>query len=237
MQNLTSIRTLSDNFTYLYKCGKNSVFVVDPGQAAPVEKILEDAQLTLSAILITHHHGDHTAGAAQLKLNHKCPAYAAKKSKTIDHVIAGNDLIQIDDIKLQVIATPGHTADSVCYFLPETAPPILFTGDTLIVGACGRVFECTMESMYLSINNLAKLPDETIVCGGHDYLQENYEFARKFEPENQEIIQRQNQLKIATSKENNLHLSTIAKEKKTNIFFRANNLQQFTNLRDQKDIF
>ena len=134
--------------------------------------------------------------------------------------------------RIQVIATPGHTATSVCYYIRPTkdSPGILFTGDTLFTGGCGRIFESNAETMWNSLKKIAALPNDTLVYPGHNYTQENYQFALTIDPQNQPI-------RNLLGKANFTPPSTIAQEKQTNIFLQANTPQTFAKLRRRKDTF
>ena len=148
--------------------------------------------------------------------------------------------------RIQVIATPGHTATSICYYIHPTKdnPGILFTGDTLFTGGCGRIFESNAETMWNSLKKIAALPNDTLVYPGHNYTQENYQFALTIDPQNQPIKKRLEQANFAPP-------STIAQEKQTNIFLQANtpqikkaleiptasNPETFAKLRRKKDTF
>lgn len=219
MDSVTTISALGDNYIYLYKCGQNNAFVVDPGDSSAVLRAIEEQELILTAVLVTHHHFDHTGGIRDLKEKTGCEVISPAA-----HIVNDKDILEIGAVKIQVIATPGHTRDSVCYYLQSSKgnkSGILFTGDTLFIGGCGRPIECDAQTMWDSLRKIAGLPDNTLVYPGHDYTQENYEFAMTIEPNNttmktrlQEIKELQNQGRLTVP-------STVAQEKTTNIFLRA----------------
>ncbi len=125
---------------------------------------------------------------------------------------------------MQVIATPGHTRTSVCYYMLPTNDnknSIVWTGDTLFVGGCGRIIECDAEVMWNSLNKLASLPEQTLVYCGHDYTVENYEFALTIEPENEAVKQCLKRTKQAQKEARPTAPSTILQERLTNPFLRA----------------
>jgi hydroxyacylglutathione hydrolase len=218
MNAVTTIPALGDNYIYLCQYEPGGAFVIDPGDSKPLLPLLETRNITLSAVLITHNHFDHCAGARDLKKSTDCQIIGPERNGIpgIDRIIKDAEIIELPGARIQVIATPGHTAASVCYYIQpiEDKPGILFTGDTLFTGGCGRPFECDAETMWNSLKKIAAFPNETLIYPGHDYTQENYEFALTIEPENQAIRNLLQQADFAPP-------STIAKEKQTNIFLRA----------------
>ena len=254
MESLTTIPALGDNFIHLYAYDSDNALVVDPGDSLAVVNILEMYKLTATTILLTHHHVDHTGGAAQLKAatNAHVIGSDGRRMPGVDQVVYGGETIDIGDRKIQVISTPGHSSNAVCYLIePKDSeePPVLFTGDTLFVAGCGRIFEATAESMYESLIKLTQLPDETVICCGHDYTVENYEFAVSIEPQNKLLTEMLAQAKNA--KKRSRAMSTISQEKQTNPFLRADSEQiraalnmpdakaaeVFAELRHRKDYF
>lgn len=248
MNSVTTIPALGDNYIYLYQCGDNSAFVIDPGDSKPVLPLLEKRNLELSAVLITHGHSDHCAGARDLKKKTGCQIIGPQSSGIpgIDRIVEDGEILELNGTKVRVIATPGHTSTSVCYYVEPTEdrPGILFTGDTLFMGGCGRPFECDTKTMWTSLQKIAALPDDTLICPGHDYTQENYQFALTIEPDNQPV-------KNLLDKADFSPPSSIAREKQTNVFLRANDPkikkalqiptasapQTFAELRQRKNIF
>lgn len=233
MKSLTTIRALGDNFIYLLQYQPDHALVVDPGQSGSVLRELKNKNLQLTTILITHNHYDHTAGISDLKKQTRCRIIAPEKIKGCDQVVRDKESINIGKLTINVIATPGHTKTSVCYLIQpsENIPqPIIFTGDTLFTGGCGRVFETDMATMYNSLIKLTTLPDNTIVYPGHDYTEENYRFAMKTKPD-KEIQARMEDFKKDQAP------TTIAQEKNTNIFLKAKTPEEFATLRQKKDVF
>ena len=254
MDSLTTISALADNFIHLYRYDGDNALIVDPGDCQAVMNILGIYKLTVTTILLTHHHLDHTGGVARLKAVTKAKVIGSdgRRVPSIDRVVYGDDAIELGDRKIKVISTPGHTKTCVCYYLEPAGaqePPIVWTGDTLFVAGCGRIFEATAESMYESLMKLAQLPDETVVCCGHDYTVENYEFASSLEPDNKVL---ENLLEQAKHARKRLRaISTMSQEKETNPFLRADSpqiraalkmpkakaIEIFTELRHRKDSF
>lgn len=256
MDQIITISAFEDNYIYLYQYDQCNVFAIDPGDSAPVLKVLNKNNLRLTAILATHHHWDHTGGIAELKKKTGCKVIGGDKQRIpgIDNLVEDGQILEIGEKKIQVIATPGHTRTAVCYFLLPTdnsETGILWTGDTMFVGGCGRLLECDAQAMWNSLQKLAALPDKTLIYCGHDYTLENYEFALKIEPNNQAVKNRLSEIKQKQQQGQYTVPSTISQEKLTNPFLRANTTQikaalnmpragdveAFAELRKRKDIF
>jgi len=252
METVITLPALGDNLIHLYRYGPGRCLVVDPTDGLSVLGILHKQNLTLDMILITHHHGDHTAGVAELKKKTGCKVVGGdrRRIRGIDQVVEDGQILPLGDAEIRVIATPGHSATSVCYYAPPSpdgAAGILWTGDTMFVGGCGRLFETDARVMWKSLLRLASLPDDTLVYCGHDYTVENYEFALTVEPHNQAVRRRLNDVK----RTGRTVPSTMSQERTTNVFLRAGapevkaalNMPQakdfevFAELRRRKDIF
>ena len=249
MNSPVTIRALSDNLVYVYAYGRDSVLVVDPAEASVVLDFLDSRGLRLEMILLTHHHHDHTAGLAELKAKTGCLVLAAddRRITGIDRKVGDGDLLPIGTEQIEVIATPGHTKTSLSYYLPAG---IVWTGDTLFVGGCGRLLECAAVVMYESLCRLADLPPHTRIYCGHDYALDNYRFALSIEPANESISRRYEQIRLAAASGEPAS-STISQEKSTNPFLRADSSEiaraldmplaaaadVFAELRRRKDVF
>ena len=226
MNSVITIPASGDNFIYLYKYNKGNALAVDPCDSSVVIKNLKKHNLNLTTILITHHHWDHTGGVSELKKKTGCKVVGADKRRIpeIDLLVDDKRVLTMGNIEIQVISTPGHTNTSVCYYIPaadESEHKILWTGDTLFVGGCGRIMECNARTMWNSLLKLASLPDDTLVYCGHDYTQENYEFSMTIEPENNAVKQRLQEIK-ETLRAGGFNVpSTILQERTTNVFLRS----------------
>ena len=188
MINIQSIKAYSDNYIWLITTNEGNL-VIDPGESQPVINYLQKHTLTLTDILITHHHFDHVGGVLDLKKN-----ILGNVTGPLNHQIAGLDNhvthgmeIESCGLKFEVIEIPGHTLDHIAYFLNDSDQPRLFCGDTLFSGGCGRVFEGTHDQMYESLEKLQKLPSNTLVYSAHEYTLANLEFAGQVEQDNQDI--------------------------------------------------
>lgn len=181
--NIIPLPAFRDNYIWLVHDGRQAL-VVDPGDAAPVEAALAALDLTLSAILVTHHHPDHTGGLAALLARHPVPVHGPGREQIagVTHPLAGGEQISALGLAIAVIAVPGHTAGHVAYHVP--ALQALFCGDTLFSAGCGRLFEGSAAELAQSLAKLAALPDATGVYCTHEYTLSNLAFARVAEPDN-----------------------------------------------------
>jgi hydroxyacylglutathione hydrolase len=181
MRQIVPLPAFKDNYIWLMHDGRNAL-VVDPGEAAPVVDFIAQHDLTLAAVLITHHHADHVGGLAALAP--QCPVYgpAHEAINGVTHAVQEPDEISIPELALtlRVLDVPGHTLGHIAYY----APDVLFCGDTLFSAGCGRIFEGTPAQLFDSLNKLAALPDDTQVFCTHEYTLANLAFAQAAEPEN-----------------------------------------------------
>jgi hydroxyacylglutathione hydrolase len=216
MHTVTVLGTLADNYSYLLEsCG--AAVVIDPGEASPVLRALERSGSRLLAALCTHGHFDHVGGSQELSQRTGCVVMLPDAAPVTD------DRLAVGPFAFTVLRTPGHSADSVCLYLPpedETAGD-LFTGDTLFLGGCGRLLTKSPEMMWISLQSLAALPPETKVYPGHDYTLENYEFAVTVEPDNQLVRARLEEVRTLIEADMPTVPSTIGVELATNPFLRA----------------
>ncbi|MBR7777094.1 hydroxyacylglutathione hydrolase [Undibacterium rugosum] len=225
MKNSLSILTVpafDDNYLWIIHDG-DSALVIDPGDANAILHVLEARQLRLTAILLTHHHADHTGGVDALLVHQPVPVYGPARDgiRQVDHALFGGDVVRIDTprLQLQVIDVPGHTAGHIAYY--AEAQHWLFSGDTLFAGGCGRLFEGTAAQMLASLELLAALPDHTEVYCAHEYTLSNLRFALAVEPDN---VALQDRMKSETEKRalrQPTVPSQIGLEKRTNPFLRS----------------
>ncbi|MCL2829456.1 MAG: hydroxyacylglutathione hydrolase [Betaproteobacteria bacterium] len=214
------IPALSDNYIWLIHRAGNAA-VVDPGDAAPVLSALNAAGLSLTAILITHHHADHQAGVTTLVEHWQAEVFgpAAESIACLTHPLKGDEEIEIPGLALPFFAlsVPGHTRGHLAYYGAGS----LFCGDTLFAGGCGRIFEGTPRQMSASLAALAGLPDGTHLCCAHEYTAANLRFALAVEPGNSSLQRRA--LEVAAMRENGEPTlpSLLAEEKATNPFLRC----------------
>lgn len=220
---MLAVPAFNDNYVWLIHNGSQAV-AVDPGESAPVLDALKKNKLTLSAIVLTHRHDDHTGGVAALVEKADVPVYGPKNEKvaipTLTHPLEGGETIEIADVglSLSVIHVPGHTVGHIAFYDSENK--FLFPGDTLFTGGCGRIFEGTPAQMADSLQKLMTLPEDTLVYCGHEYTITNLKFALEVEPGNQALIARMKDAQALRQKELATIPSTMALEKETNPFLR-----------------
>jgi hydroxyacylglutathione hydrolase len=187
---LLALPAFTDNYIWLLHDDRQAL-VVDPGDAAPVIEALAQHALQLGGILVTHHHADHVGGVADLLAHHPAPVWGpAGEVLPIDvQPVAEGDVIDLLGVRWQVIDVPGHTAGHIAFHSDDAAlgAPVLFCGDTLFSGGCGRLFEGTPAQMLASLTRLASLPGATRVCAAHEYTLSNLRFARAVEPLNADL--------------------------------------------------
>lgn len=250
--NLTSIPALQDNYIWTLHDDTGHCLIVDPGEAAPVLRMIEENQWQPVAILLTHHHHDHVGGVAELvSLYPDLAVYGPEETrvKGAKNIVSEGDIVSILGRDFTIYATPGHTLGHISYF----SFPYLFCGDTLFSGGCGRLFEGTAEQMFHSFQKLNKLPGETLVCCAHEYTLSNLTFAHATYPQEAEITRYYREIKELRAK-NGITLPTkLALERKINIFLLTQNTelqrqiglettpqhewQVFAALREKKDTF
>ncbi|MBA3595195.1 MAG: hydroxyacylglutathione hydrolase [Polaromonas sp.] len=187
---LIPIPAFNDNYLWLLHDGRRAL-IVDPGDAAPVQRALQENGLQLESILVTHHHPDHTGGVAELHRVTGAPVYGPAREAIPEPFkrLSDGDTVQALGLDFEVIDVPGHTAGHIAFYTPDIdGRPLLFCGDTLFSGGCGRLFEGTPAQMLASLGRLAALPANTRVCCTHEYTLSNLRFALAVEPDNGELI-------------------------------------------------
>ena len=221
--NLVALPAFTDNYFWILHDGHAAV-VVDPGDAAPVLAFLDAHSLALAAILVTHHHPDHVGGVNALRERLQGPVWGPAQ-ETIPapfKPLNGGDSIDVLGLAAKVIDVPGHTAGHIAYVLqPAGQAPILFCGDTLFSGGCGRLFEGTAAQMHHSLSLLAALPADTRVCCAHEYTESNLRFAAAVEPGNADISAHQTACRTLRAADQPTLPSTIARERAINPFMRC----------------
>lgn len=225
MLDVISIPAFNDNYIWLLRtAGDKRCWVVDPGDAAPVQRYLQAEGLQLEGILLTHHHADHIGGVMELAAPGVTVIGALQdvyRLPPLNVQVTGGDRFQLLGHTLQVLEVPGHTLGHVAYVAEDHQPPLLFCGDTLFAGGCGRLFEGTAEQMHASLQSLARLPDTTRVYAAHEYTLSNLEFASRAEPNNQALQQRLQDCRDKRAQNLSTLPSTLAVEKSTNPFLRV----------------
>lgn len=198
---LLLLPALADNYIWLVHDDQRNAIVVDPGDPQVVELALAAHHLQLRAILLTHHHPDHAAGMPALRARYDVPVYApvdARIEQPVTHVRDGEHITVVAPaLRFEVLALPGHTLSHLAF----VGAGLLFCGDTLFSLGCGRLFEGTPAQMLASLDRLSHLPDDTLVCAGHEYTAANARFAQTIEPHNTELSKRTEQVKSLRDKQ------------------------------------
>ncbi len=243
---ISHVSALADNFIWMIEVDSKLV-IVDPGESKPVLEFIQQHNFQPHAILITHHHFDHTGGITGILKHHDLPIYGPK-SETIPHLthaISGGDTINLPDMNLNfnIIDIPGHTLGHIGY----NGHNVLFCGDTLFSAGCGRVLEGTIDQMYHSLKTLSTLPDTTLIYPGHEYTLSNLAFAKSIEPDNMALLKAHQDAENRLLRHQATVPTTLAYEKTINLFLRCHEprlqtildsnteLEAFTKLRHRKD--
>lgn len=220
MLDIYPIPAFADNYIWTLHDDAHAV-VVDPGEAEPALDFLSARQLQLSAILCTHHHGDHVGGIARLQELYNVPVYGPRAENIlgVTHPLAEGNVVDLPelDLKLKVLDVRGHTLGHIAYL----GNGMLFCGDTLFGCGCGRLFEGTMEQLHTALQRLASLPEETRVYCAHEYTEMNIRFALACEPDNAALKQRAADTHALRIADKPSLPSSIALEKATNPFLRC----------------
>jgi hydroxyacylglutathione hydrolase len=223
MLTVTPVRAFTDNYLWLIQglSDPSRAAVVDPGDAQAILAALGETGHALEAILVTHHHGDHVGGVAELvkRTGARVFAPARERSPAESTPVSGGDELDLTGLGLRfrVLDVPGHTAGHVAYY----GHGAVFCGDALFSGGCGRLFEGTAEQMLASLDALASLPDDTRVFCAHEYTLSNLRFAMTVEPGNEDLSAWQDEAKALREQDIPTVPTTIGLEKRINPFLRS----------------
>ena len=218
-----AVPAFKDNYLWLIHDGVHAA-VVDPGDAAPILAALDEHHLTLTAILLTHHHADHIGGVPALLARNNVPVFGPRADGIAAVTVALGEGDHVDvpalALRLRVLDVPGHTLGHIAYVSETAGADWLFCGDTLFAGGCGRLFEGTPAQMRASLAKLAALPENTEVYCAHEYTLANLRFAHAAEPANEQITERIARESAKRERGVPTVPSSIALEKATNPFLR-----------------
>lgn len=245
MLDVIALPAFNDNYIWLLRLrGDKRCWVVDPGEAAPVQRYLQAHDLHLEGILLTHHHADHIGGVAELAKPGVILVGSLQdvyRLPPLNLQVTAGDRFQLLGNTAQVLEVPGHTLGHIAFYIDDQDPPLLFCGDTLFAAGCGRLFEGTPEQMHASLQGLAQLPDATQVFAAHEYTLNNLKFALQVEPNNAQLKARQEECQALRAKQQPTLPSTLGQEKASNPFLRVTQpevieaAQRFSKNPDLKD--
>lgn len=221
--NLLALPAFTDNYIWMLHDGQQAV-VVDPGDSAPVRHALARLNLELAGILVTHRHPDHVNGLAGLRPLLAGQVYGPGTEPIPGPIEAATEgqVVRMAGWDFQVMEVPGHTAGHVAYLLATAEPPLLFCGDTLFSGGCGRLEDSTYAQLHASLQRLAGLPATTRVCCTHEYTLANMKFARVVEPGNPRVVEHLRWCEVQRRSGRPTLPSSIELEREINPFLRCN---------------
>ena len=235
------IPAYTDNYIWVIQSGSD-ISVIDPGDASPVLELINNNNLNLVDILLTHHHFDHVGGTLELKKQISGKVYGPLGNiEGIDIHVSENDKVKTLEYEFTVLETPGHTLDHIAYV--ESQKNLVFCGDTLFSAGCGRVFEGTFEQMHNSIQKLNQLEPETLIYCAHEYTESNLKFVLS-EISDEFIKDYFKKISACRLKGDITIPTTLELERKINPFLLdiipsdlkgLSKLEQFTELRTRKD--
>ena len=215
------IPCLKDNYAYLVVQG-DECLVIDPGDSAPVQAVLDDRELELIAIFCTHHHADHVAGVGDLIENWDAPVYAHRidhgRILGVSHPLEDGDAVELLGDRFRVLHNPGHTRGAISYFTDAMA----FTGDTLFCGGVGRLLEGTFQELFASTRRMMEaLSPDSILYTGHEYAENNLRFASDLAPDDLAIRERYATIRAARGRGECCAKTQLIDELATNLFLRV----------------
>ncbi len=224
MLSVELIKAFSDNYIWLVSTNEGSI-VIDPGESKNIQKLIDEKSIDLKGVLITHHHYDHTNGLEDLLEKNSIDVYGPENNiNGINYRVNNKDKISIIGIEFEVISIPGHTLDHIGFYSRNNNNPILFCGDTLFAGGCGRVFEGTYKQMFDALKKISALPKNTNIYSGHEYTLSNLKFALEVDSENYDLKQEYENVLEKVNSDIPTLPTTLNKELKVNPFLRCDNL-------------
>ena len=235
MLNIEPIKAYTDNYIWLVSTNEGSI-VVDPGESKEILNLIDTNKIDLKGILITHHHYDHTNGLIDLTNKMNLEVYGPKKIEGINNIVKESDKFSLIGIDFEVIEIPGHTLDHLAFYSSSNKDPILFCGDTLFAGGCGRVFEGTFEQMFKSLKKISNYPKETKIFCGHEYTLSNLKFALEVDEDNKQLANEYINVKKLISSDIPSLPTNLNKELKVNPFLRCNEINIKNKVIDKFDI-
>jgi hydroxyacylglutathione hydrolase len=221
------IACLSDNYAYLVVCEQTGeTAIVDASEAEPVSRALSLGKARPKAIWSTHHHWDHVGGNEELARRYDAEVFGYVSDKgrlpAQTRFLESGERFSLGRLEVEVHHIPGHTLGAVAYWVKDAnGAAAVFTGDTLFIAGCGRLFEGTPAQMHASLSWLAALDPATQVYCGHEYTESNLRFARSLEPSNKDVVIAQERAKASRAEGRPTVPSSIDQERRTNPFLRT----------------
>ena len=235
MLSVEPIKAYTDNYIWLVSTNEGSI-VVDPGESKEILNLIDANEIDLKGVLITHHHYDHTNGLLDLTKKMNLEVYGPKKIEGINNIVKESDKFSLIGIDFEVIEIPGHTMDHLAFYSSNNKDPILFCGDTLFAGGCGRVFEGTFEQMFKSLKKISNYPKETKIFCGHEYTLSNLKFALEVDKDNKQLADEYINVKKLISSDIPTLPTNLNKELKVNPFLRCDEINIKNKVIDKFDI-
>tara|TARA_R110002096_G_scaffold28480_16_gene86335 strand:+ start:6486 stop:7256 length:771 start_codon:yes stop_codon:yes gene_type:complete len=239
---LVTIPCLSDNYAYLlHDSDSGATALIDAPDAPPILAGLRARNWPLTDVWLTHHHWDHVDGLPALMqaipdLRIWGAAADAHRLPRLDLALRDGDRPEFAGHEVQIFDVSGHTLGHIAFHVPNAG--LAFTADSLMAMGCGRLSEGTPEMMWQSLSKLAALPDDTLICSGHEYTAANMRFALALEPDNQTLRSREASIKTARDAGLPTVPSTLGLERATNPFLRASDpvLKSALGMADADDV-
>lgn len=228
------IEAFSDNYIWLIQ-DEGKAVVVDPGEGPQVMDYLEENELELTAILLTHNHDDHIGGVLEIYERYpEIPIYGPNEAEPLvtENVTEGSTFKLLNE-KVQVFLTAGHTKEHISYLMGDK----LFCGDALFSAGCGRVFTGDYDAQFAAMQTFKQLNDNVRVFAGHEYTETNLKFALTIRPHDETLTNALNEVIELRAHDLPTLPSTIGKEKEINLFLQASTVADFKELRDARDQF
>ena len=239
MLEVTAVPVLTDNYVWLIHNGETGeTAAVDPSVADPVLEAVAAKGWSLTQVLNTHWHPDHTGGNAGIQAATGAPITApaeAERVSKVDRIVREGDRVTVAGAEAVVWDIPAHTAGHIAYYFEDEA--MIFVGDTMFAMGCGRLFEGTAQQMYSNMQRIAALPRDVRIYCGHEYTLANGRFAAHAEPGNAAVAERLRDVEAMRERGEITLPTTVEAERSTNPFVRSADWQEFARLRTDKDSF
>lgn len=234
MMEINPVKAFSDNYIWVMEEGAEAV-IVDPGEAGDVLAYLDKKALNLTAILLTHKHDDHIGGVRKILEKYpETPIFGPVETTDLaTQVVKEGDTFTLFGKEVKVFKTAGHTEEHISFLIED----MLFSGDALFSGGCGRVFTGDYQAQYDALQKFNQLDEQVKVYAGHEYTQTNLLFARNESPTNPDVVRTLHEVNERRASDLPTLPSTIGKEKQINLFLRAESLEEFIELRQARDKF